>query len=368
MKIRRPTDPAASRFIREGEPMKFLQGPQRGGAQKAHGRGRRIPLAIGATVAAATLVAACSSTGGKPEEAGGDGGTGGTVNTPRVTIAMVTHEAPGDTFWDLIRKGAEAAAEKDNVDLKYSANREGPEQGNLVQNAVDSKVDAIAVTLAQPNALKPAVEGAVAAGIPVVAFNSGINEWKSMGAMEYFGQDETLAGETAGKRLVSEGAKKVICVVQEQGSVALEARCAGVKAGLGGVPVENLNVNGTDLPSVESTITAKLQQDPSIDYIVTLGAPIALTAVKSVEGAGSNAKVGTFDTNAALVSAINDGTVQWAVDQQPYLQGYLAVDSLWLYLNNKNVIGGGQATLTGPSFVDKTNIESVAALAEAGTR
>lgn len=348
--------------------MKFLQSPQRGRAENTHGGGRRIPMAIGATLATVALVAACSSTGGKPEDTGGAGGSGGTVDTPRMTIAMVTHEAPGDTFWDLIRKGAEAAAQKDNIELKYSANREGPEQGNLVQNAVDSKVDAIAVTLAQPNALKPAVEGAVAAGIPVVAFNSGIDQWKAMGAMEYFGQDETLAGETAGERLAAEGAKKVVCVVQEQGSVALEARCAGVKAGLGGIPVENLNVNGTDLPSVESTITAKLQQDPSIDYIITLGAPIALTAVKSVQGSGSTAKVGTFDTNAALVSAIEDGSVQWAVDQQPYLQGYLAVDSLWLYLNNKNVIGGGQATLTGPSFVDKSNIDSVAALAEAGTR
>ena len=132
--------------------------------------------------------------------------------------------------------------------------------------------------------------------------------------------------------------------------------------------MQNLNVTGTDLPSVESTIGAKLQQDPNIDYIVTLGAPIALTAVKSVGNTGSKAKVGTFDTNAALVAAVKDGSVQWAIDQQPYLQGYLAVDSLWLYLNNKNIIGGGQPTLTGPSFIDKTNIDSVAELAEAGTR
>ena len=102
------------------------------------------------------------------------------------------------------------------------------------------------------------------------------------------------------------------------------------------------------MPSVESTITAKLQQDPSIDYVVTLGAPFALTAVQSAKNAGSNAKIGTFDTNAALVGAIQDGSVQWAVDQQPFLQGYLSIDSLWLYLNNGNVIGGGKETLTGP--------------------
>ncbi|MEU0496040.1 substrate-binding domain-containing protein [Mycobacterium sp. NPDC006124] len=327
----------------------------------------RLAIAAGAGVVALAL-ASCSSTGGKPADAGGAGGSGGGVNTPRVTIAMVTHAAPGDTFWDLIRKGAQAAADKDNIELKYSSDKEGPNQANLVQNATDSKVAGIAVTLAQPDAMESAVKGAVAAGIPVVALNAGIEQWQGMGVMEYFGQDERISGEAAGKRLAADGAKKAICVVQEQGSVSLEARCAGVKAGMGGGSVENLNVNGTDMPSVESTITAKLQTDPTIDHIVTLGAPFALSAVQSAKAAGSNAKVATFDTNAALVSAIKDGSVQWAIDQQPYLQGYLAVDSLWLYLNNKNVIGGGQPTLTGPSFIDKTNIDSIAALAEAGTR
>jgi simple sugar transport system substrate-binding protein len=237
----------------------------------------------------------------------------------------------------------------------------------LVQNAVDSKVAAIAVTLARPEAIKPALQRAISAGIPVVALNAGIDDWKAAGAKAYFGQDEQISGEAAGKKLAADGAKKVICVIQDQGNVALESRCAGVKAGFGG-PVENLNVNGTDMPSVQSTIAAKLQQDPSVDYIVTLGAPIALAAVESAAHAGSTAKIGTFDTNAELVDAIKTGKIQWAVDQQPFLQGYLAIDSLWLYLNNGNVIGGGQPTLTGPAFIDKSNIDAIADYAKNGTR
>jgi simple sugar transport system substrate-binding protein len=159
----------------------------------------------------------------------------------------------------------------------------------------------------------------------------------------------------------------VLCVIQEQGQVALESRCAGVTQGFKG-QTELLNVNSKDMPSVESTITAKLQQDPSVDHVVALGAPIALAAVQSVGNAGSQAKVVTFDTNAALVGSIQKGDVQWAVDQQPFLQGYLAIDALWLYLNNKNLIGGGQATLTGPSFIDKSNVEAVAEYAKNGTR
>jgi simple sugar transport system substrate-binding protein len=325
---------------------------------------RRLAAIAGAGVLAVGLVS-CSGTGGKPEQSG-DGGGGGTVDTPRMTIAMVTHEVPGDSFWDLIRKGAEAAAKKDNIELRYSNDPEAPNQANLVQTAIDSGVKGIAVTLAKPDAMRAAVRNAEAKGIPVVAFNAGQDAWEAMGVKEYFGQDGYIAGQGAGDRLKKEGAKKAICVIQEQGHVDLEARCAGVKNTF--PATENLNVNGKDMPSVESTITAKLQQDPTVDYVVTLGAPFALTATQSIKNAGSTAKVGTFDTNAALVEAINDGSVQWAVDQQPFLQGYLAVDSLWLYLSNGNVLGGGQPVLTGPSFIDKSNIEAVAEYAKNGTR
>ena len=323
-----------------------------------------------AAIAGASMLvlgsASCSSTGGKPQESGGGMGAG-QANTPRATVAMITHEVPGDSFWDLIRKGAQAAADKDNIELRYSNDPEAPNQANLVQTAIDSGVDGIALTLAKPDAMAPAVKSALDKGIPVVAFNSGFDNFKAMGLQEYFGQDEKLAGVAAGERLQKDGAKKIVCVIQEQGQVALESRCAGVREGFKG-QFEILNVNSKDMPSVEATITAKLQTDKSIDHVVALGAPIALAAVQSKNNAGSSAQVVTFDTNAALVDAIKAGDVKWAVDQQPFLQGYLAIDSLWLYLNNKNLVGGGQATLTGPSFIDDTNIDSVAELAKSGTR
>ncbi|MDO0975848.1 substrate-binding domain-containing protein [Mycolicibacterium frederiksbergense] len=325
---------------------------------------KRLAVLAGAGVMALSMVA-CSSSGGKQDGAG-EGSGGGTVDTPRMTIAMITHEVPGDSFWDLIRKGAEAAAKKDNIELRYSNDPEAPNQANLVQSAVDSDVDGIALTLAKPDAMQAAVQAAEAKNIPVVAFNAGMDAWKPMGVKEYFGQDGRIAGQGVGERLTQEGATKAICVIQEQGHVDLEARCAGVKETF--PATEILNVNGKDMPSVESTITAKLQQDPGIDYVVALGAPFALTAVQSAKNTGSTAKIGTFDTNAALVEAIQGGDVQWAVDQQPFLQGYLAVDSLWLYLSNGNVIGGGQPTLTGPAFIDKSNIDAVAEYAKGGTR
>ncbi|MFG2301507.1 sugar ABC transporter substrate-binding protein [Actinacidiphila glaucinigra] len=332
-------------------------------------RNRRISAVAALSAAALVLAAGCSSSsGGKKAEESPDAAAAGKADTPRMKIAMVTHAAPGDTFWDLIRKGAQAAAAKDNVELIYSNDPNAATQANLIQNAIDQKVDGIAVTLAKPEAMKDVVAKAEAAGIPVVGFNAGLDDWKDQGLLEYFGQDESVAGEALGDKLNDLGAKHNICVIHEQGHVALEARCAGVKKTFKG-KTENLYVNGTDMPSVKSTITAKLKQDSGIDYVVTLGAPFALTAVQSVADAGSKAEVGTFDLNKDLVKAVQDGGVQFAVDQQPYLQGYLSVDSLWLYKTNGNVSGGGVApVLTGPAFVDKDNVESVAAFAAKGTR
>lgn len=326
--------------------------------------------ALAATVLAGTLlVAGCSSSsGGKESEEGGAEAAAGKASTPKMTVAMITHAAPGDTFWDLIRKGAQAAADKDNVKLVYSSNPNAADQANLVQNAIDQKVDGIALTAAKPDAMKDVVAKAKAAGIPVVGFNSGLDNWTELGMLEYFGQDENIAGQAFGERLNEIGAKNAVCVVQEQGHVALEARCAGLKKAFEG-KTENLYVNGADMPSVKSTITAKLKQDSSIDEVVTLGAPFALTAVQSVADAGSKAKVATFDLNKDLVNAVKEGNVQFAVDQQPYLQGYLAVDGLWLYKNNGNFSGGGSApVLTGPAFVTEENVDEIAKFAEKGTR
>jgi simple sugar transport system substrate-binding protein len=156
-------------------------------------------------------------------------------------------------------------------------------------------------------------------------------------------------------------------VIHEPGNVALEARCDGLARGFSG-KTQRIYVDGVEKALVKSAVMAKLQQDFNIDRILTLGAPVALAAREAVAEANSYARVATFDTNAGVVDAIKNGMIEWAIDQQPFLQGYLAVDSLWLYFTNKNVIGGGQSTLTGPSFVDETNINSVADLAEAGTR
>jgi simple sugar transport system substrate-binding protein len=310
-----------------------------------------LALTVGAALACATLV----------------GSGQANAQEKKYTFAMITHAQLGDTFWDIIRKGANAAAKKDHVKLVYLSDPTADKEAQLIANVVQQHVDGIALTLAFPEAEAKDVKAAEDAGIPTVAFNAGTDDWKKQGVLMYVGQDETIAGEAVGQRLNDEGAKSVVCVDQQQGAVQLEARCDGIKKTFKG-EYQILYVTGYDMPTVRARLQAKLQQNPNIDYVVTLGAPFAPTVSDAITAAGSKAKLGTFDMTPLVVTLIQHGKLQWAIDQQPYVEGYEAVDLLWLNKVNGNLVGGGQAVLTGPTFVTSANIDQVAAFAKAGTR
>ncbi|MFB6848818.1 substrate-binding domain-containing protein [Streptomyces sp. NPDC056373] len=329
---------------------------------RTSGTGIRVAALLSALC---LLVSGCSVLGAADDAAGGDaaGRPGGGMK-----VALITHGGKGDAFWDLVRKGAETAAAKDGVDLTYAGDADPVAQAGLVRDAVRDKVDGIAVTLAKPAAMRGPIARARAAGIPVVGLNSGIDAWRPAGLLEYFGQDESVAGRAVGDKLDEVKAGHALCVIHERGNVALEARCAGMRKTFRG-DTDNLYVDGSDMNAVTATIASRLRQDTSIDEVVTLGAQYGLSAVEAVRQSGSRAKVATFDLNKDLVKAVKSGEVQFAVDQQPYLQGYLAVDALWLYRTNGNVSGGGTApVLTGPAFVTRQNVSAVARFAAAGTR
>lgn len=324
----------------------------------------KLVAGIGAAFLLAVPLAACSSTGGAP---GGDSADGPTQGADSgLSVALVTHSAPGDTFWDIVRKGAEDASDVYGVDLQYASDPDGARQAQLVQQYVDQGVDGIAVSLAKPEAMAASVENATAAGIPVVSVNSGADVWQAMGVLAHFGQDELVAGEAVGARFVEEGRAHPICVIHEQGNVGHEARCQGIKNKVPGTEI--LYVQGSDMTQVESTVTAKLQSTPDADVIVGLGAPFALTIQQVAEKLASPIEVVSFDLNGDVANAVKDGTISFAVDQQPYLQGYLAVEAIALNHSGGFVVGGGQPVLTGPAMVDATNIDAVLQFAEEGKR
>jgi simple sugar transport system substrate-binding protein len=321
-------------------------------------------LAVCSAASIALAVTACSGGGAAPSADEGNGGGGGDSG---YTFAMITHESPGDTFWDRIRAGAEQAAKDTGSTLKYSADPDATKQAVLIQGAIDAKVDGIATTLVTPDSLIPTVKKAVDAGIPVDSFNSGTDYYQQAGSLVHFASDEKLGGSEAGKKAQAAGATKILCTIQQTGSVALEDRCAGVKSSFPNT--ENIQVNGQDDAAVTSAIQAKLAEDKSINWIITLGAAQGLDAIKASKAAGrDDVKIGTFDLNADAAKAVQSGDLQFCIDQQPYLQGYMSITQLYLYKKNGNVLGGGKAVLTGPSFVDKTNVDAILPYINKNTR
>jgi simple sugar transport system substrate-binding protein len=310
-------------------------------------------------------IAACSSGNAvnKQQNTAGAGGAG----KYGYKIAVVTHGATGDAFWSIVKAGAQKAGTDMGDTVTYESDGDPQKQAQLIDAAVNQKVDGLVVSMANPDALKSSIQHAVSAGIPVITINSGGAQSKAFGALTHVGSDETVAGNAVGTQLKSLGAKNVICVIHEAGNVGLEQRCAGVKSTLGGT-VTNVQVDNNNLPAAQATIKAKLQQDASVDGVVTLGGQVAVVAEQAIADAGSQAKLATFDLNADVAKAVESGKIAFAVDQQPYLQGYLPVVMLTLYHTNLNVLGGGQPVLTGPTLVTKDNAAQIEKLAAAGTR
>ena len=318
---------------------------------------KKLPL-IGLVVAGSLALAACSGTGKSdtPDAADLD-----------LKYAVITHAPPGDAFWDRVKSGAEKAGDDYGVDVTYAGSDDPAEQSKLIDSAVADKADGIVVSMANPDGVKTSVEAAVKAGIPVVTINAGQEQSQAYGAITHVGQSETIAGAAVGERMKEEGFTKVICVIQAAGAVNLEQRCASAREALG-ADMENIQVDGTDDSQVTASITSKLQADPSIDGVLTLGGQQAIDAVAAIEEAGSKARVATFDLSEDVINDIKAGKIEFAVDQQPFVQGFIGVTTLYLKSINGNDVGGGQPVNSGPAFVTKENADAILEFAKNGTR
>jgi simple sugar transport system substrate-binding protein len=321
----------------------------------------KIIAGAGIVAAAALVLTGCSGTGQEPTNSNDAGAT------LDLTYAVVTHSGPGDAFWDRVKSGAEKAGDDYGVTVTYNSDPDPAKQSQLIDNAVAQSVDGIVVSMANPDGVEASVKRAVAAGIPVVTINSGIERSAEFGAITHVGQSETVAGEAVGTRLSDAGVGNVLCVIQEAGNVGLEERCKAAASTFSG-SMQNLQVDGTNDAEVKATIKSKLQADSTIDGVLTLGGQYAIDAVGAVDESGSSAQVATFDLSDDVVADIEAGTILFAVDQQPYVQGFIGVTALYLRSTNGNDLGGGQPVYSGPAFVTKDNAAQVAEFAANGTR
>lgn len=333
-------------------------------------RTRKAPWLVAGALAVALAAAGCSSGDGGSSSSsapsGGNTAAKGSSSSDR-TFMLIRHGLPSDSFWQPVQKGFTDAGKLYGVKTSFQATGNDPsKEAKAIDAAVAQKVDGIAVTLPDAGAEGPAIKRAVKAGIPVITINSGSNDFLQAGALAHVGQDEEIAGEGAGARFKESGAKNLLCVIHQQGNLALEARCNGAKKTFGG-NVKVQYVPGTnDGPGTESSIKATLLKNRNIDSVLTLDPDISQFAKNAIASAGSQAKLATFDLSDSVLKDIKDGKIEFAVNQQPYLQGYLPVTMLSLYLDDGLLPGGGKPVLTGPSYVDKTNVDTISACVEKG--
>ncbi len=292
-----------------------------------------------------------------------------------IHIEVVTHGQASDPFWSIFVNGVNAAAADmagHGVTVNYSApsgdHFDINAMAQLITAAVGKNPQGLVVSIPDATALGPAIKSAVDAGIPVISANSGSDVYKSLGILTHVGQDEFPAGKGAGEKFAELGVKNAICINQEVGNAGLDARCAGFAEGLGsGAKSTVVQVDLNDQTGAASQIVAALQADATIDGVLALGPTGAAPALKALDQLGKTGTIhlATFDLSPDMLAGIKAGTVDFAIDQQQFLQGYLPVEILTYYNLYGLLPGGGAPIYTGPGFVTKDNVDLV--IANAGT-
>jgi len=332
----------------------------------------RKPVAL--LAGALMIVGACNTAA--PGGSGGSaaGPEGALVKRSDIKIEIVTHGQAIDGFWGVVRNGFKAGAADMGVTYSYSApgaESDMPGMSALIDAAVAKKPSGLVVSIPNPDALSPAIKKAVDAGIPVISINSGSDVFKSLGILAHVGQTEYEAGLGAGQRFKDTGVKNGVCFNHEVGNQALTLRCNGFFMGLYGKE-EGTVLTGkiADPTGMQATTAAALQADPTIDAVLAAGAAAAVPILAAVTASGKPIHLATFDFNKDVLTAINDGKMDFAIDQQQFIQGYLPMVLLTNYLETGNLPTGDGTGLimTGPGFVTKDNAANVIALSAKGLR
>lgn len=318
-----------------------------------------VAWALGSAVVLCSL-AACSNPG-----------TAGTtpVNSvagSRISIAMVTHGQAFDPFWALVKKGAEQAASDFNVALSYSSpsTTDPQAQATLISQAAAKKPAAMVVTIPDQAVLGGPVRQVASSGTPVVVVNVGDAVYKIDGALTYVGQADYLAGQEAGRTMAAAGVRKALCVIFEAQNIALTDRCAGFTSQLRAIggSVQTLHVNGAQLNQAQTSIEQALKASPDVNGVLAtgiIGFQAAGGALHSLNLFGK-VKFGTFDVSSAALTAVQNGQLMFVIDQQPFLEGYDAVQVAAFEVRYGQ--HPYQPIYTGPSFITKANVARIAEL------
>ena len=291
---------------------------------------------------------------------------GASVYAAGERFVLVSHAPDSDSWWNTIKNAIKVAGEQMDVKVEYRNPPTGDlaDMARIVEQAVASNPNGLVVTIADFDVLSGPIEKAVRKGIPVITINSGTHEQsKELGALLHVGQPEYDAGKGAGLRAKAAGVTKFLCVNHYITNPASVERCTGFADGLGVELGNQMIDSGMDPGEIKNKVIAYLRANPDTNGVLTLGPNSAHPTIAALGTMKLSGKIfmGTFDLSGEIAAAVKEDTIAFAIDQQPFLQGYLPVVIL-TNLARYGVVPGNNIN-SGPGFVTKKNIALVEKLA-----
>jgi simple sugar transport system substrate-binding protein len=319
------------------------------------------------------LVARGDAVATAPPDPAAAAGRGRGLRLATARIAIVTHGQASDPFWAIVKRGADDAARRTGAAVSYRApdTYDIAQMRRYIEEAIGDRLDGLVVSLPDVDALASPIARAERAGVPVVSINSGSDQFRSLGILAHVGQPEWRAGFASGQRMARVGVRNAVCVNQEVGNAGLDARCRAFDAGLRafGGRSRTLAVDLQEPARTQRLIAATLSSG-EVDGILTLGTAGAVPALAALRASGQAGRVplATFDLSPDVLEAVRDDDMLFAVDQQPYLQGYLPIVLLAERASHDLFPPPGELIPTGPEFVTAANAARALELSRRGFR
>ncbi len=278
-------------------------------------------------------------------------------------IAVVVHGSTTDPFWGPVKQGVkDASALYPDVEVTYTGTDVFSVEEFLtnLEAAIASKPDALVCTLTAPEAMDGMLRKVIDAGLPVVAINApDLREpaGERIPVLTYVGEDSYFIGVTAAKETLKRvpAPKRAVFCNNAQGAANMEARGRGWVDTMTdrGITAESVPVSA-DAAQAAADVAVYLKKHPETDVLFISNTAVTEAVIERLTAdgvdVGNSVKIAQMDTSAAILEYIQDGTIMFTMDQQPYLQGYLGV--VFAYLNVTYGFTPPPAPLsTGPAVV-----------------
>jgi simple sugar transport system substrate-binding protein len=325
---------------------------------------RRTALTGGAAGVAAMMIEACgsskkSSSTASAATGGGSGASGIFGSSKPLKFTMVNHVTT-NVFFTPTQSGAADACKLLGCSYQWtgSASSNVSEMVNSINTAVSAGVNGIATSLIDPKAFNGPVAKALAAKIPVVAYNA---DEPASGRLAYIGQDLLVSGQQMGAHIASlVPSGDIALFIATPGAANIQPRIDGALQTLKTHPSIKTHVitTGAAVPAELTVINAYAVGHPNTKGLFAVDAGSTQGCAQTIQKQGlakKGVKGGGYDLTPITEQLLAAGDIQFTIDQQPYLQGFLPILELYMY-NVSQGLSGIADIDTGLKFLDKTTV------------